>query len=77
MIEAMYNAITRGIEPELIPACRRYGLDIVVYNPSTYFNTPFLPFTPPYKAQEDSPYISRAQTEFHAISVFIITTPHL
>ncbi|KAK2068943.1 hypothetical protein P8C59_003557 [Phyllachora maydis] len=31
--QAMYNAITRGIEPELIPACRRYGLDIVVYNP--------------------------------------------
>src|ERR1700678_4379177 len=31
--EGMYNAITRGIETELIPACRRYGLDIVVYNP--------------------------------------------
>jgi aflatoxin B1 aldehyde reductase len=29
----MYNAITRGIEPELIPACRKYKLDIVVYNP--------------------------------------------
>lgn len=29
----MYNAITRSIESELIPACRRYGLDIVVYNP--------------------------------------------
>lgn len=29
----MYNAITRSIEIELIPACRRYGLDIVVYNP--------------------------------------------
>ena len=29
----MYNAITRGIEPELVPACRRFGLDIVVYNP--------------------------------------------
>ena len=29
----MYNAITRSIEAELIPACRRYGLDIVVYNP--------------------------------------------
>jgi len=29
----MYNAITRSIEQELIPACRRYGLDIVVYNP--------------------------------------------
>ncbi|KAL2136958.1 hypothetical protein VTI74DRAFT_11140 [Chaetomium olivicolor] len=31
--QAMYNAITRSIEPELVPACRRYGLDIVVYNP--------------------------------------------
>ncbi|KAK0629490.1 NADP-dependent oxidoreductase domain-containing protein [Bombardia bombarda] len=31
--QGMYNAITRGIEPELIVACRRYGLDIVVYNP--------------------------------------------
>lgn len=29
----MYNAITRTIEPDLIAACRRYGLDIVVYNP--------------------------------------------
>ncbi|KAI1178578.1 NADP-dependent oxidoreductase domain-containing protein [Nemania sp. FL0916] len=31
--QAMYNAITRGIEPELVPTCRRYGIDIVVYNP--------------------------------------------
>ena len=31
--QAMYNAITRSIEPELVPACRRYGLDIVIYNP--------------------------------------------
>lgn len=31
--QAMYNAITRGIETELIPACRRYGIDIVIYNP--------------------------------------------
>jgi aflatoxin B1 aldehyde reductase len=31
--QAMYNVITRGIDAELIPACRRYGLDIVVYNP--------------------------------------------
>ncbi|KAJ5247581.1 hypothetical protein N7468_002564 [Penicillium chermesinum] len=31
--QAMYNAITRNIEVELIPACRRYGLDIVIYNP--------------------------------------------
>ncbi|KAI1501316.1 aldo/keto reductase [Biscogniauxia marginata] len=31
--QGMYNIITRGIDAELIPACRRYGLDIVVYNP--------------------------------------------
>ncbi|CAE7208242.1 hypothetical protein CFE70_009108 [Pyrenophora teres f. teres 0-1] len=31
--QAMYNAITRAIEPELIPACRKYGIDIVIYNP--------------------------------------------
>lgn len=29
----MYNVITRNIEGELVPACQRYGLDIVVYNP--------------------------------------------
>lgn len=29
----MYNMITRNLEVELIPACQRYGLDIVVYNP--------------------------------------------
>lgn len=31
--QAMYNAITRSIESELVPCCRKYGLDIVVYNP--------------------------------------------
>ncbi|KAL4786375.1 NADP-dependent oxidoreductase domain-containing protein [Aspergillus varians] len=33
IFQAMYNAITRSIETELIPACKRYGIDIVVYNP--------------------------------------------
>ena len=33
LYQGMYNAITRSIEAELIPACRRYGLDIVIYNP--------------------------------------------
>ncbi|PKS07728.1 hypothetical protein jhhlp_006336 [Lomentospora prolificans] len=33
LYQGMYNCITRGIERELIHACRRYGLDIVVYNP--------------------------------------------
>jgi aflatoxin B1 aldehyde reductase len=31
--QGMYNCITRNIEPELFVACRRYGIDIVVYNP--------------------------------------------
>ncbi|KAF2110303.1 aflatoxin B1 aldehyde reductase member 2 [Lophiotrema nucula] len=31
--QAMYNAITRSIESELIPACRKYKIDIVIYNP--------------------------------------------
>jgi aryl-alcohol dehydrogenase-like predicted oxidoreductase len=30
---AIYNAIHRGIEPELIPVCRRFGIQIVTYNP--------------------------------------------
>ncbi|KAF7543572.1 hypothetical protein G7046_g9974 [Stylonectria norvegica] len=33
VFQGMYNVILRSIEPELIVACRRYGLDIVVYNP--------------------------------------------
>lgn len=31
--QAMYNAITRGIEPELVPCCRKFGLRLVIYNP--------------------------------------------
>ena len=31
--QAVYNAIHRSIEAELLPACRPYGLDAVVYNP--------------------------------------------
>ncbi|KAH8726930.1 aflatoxin B1 aldehyde reductase member 2 [Phaeosphaeriaceae sp. PMI808] len=31
--QAMYNAITRSIESELIPCCRKYNIDIVIYNP--------------------------------------------
>ncbi|KAJ7632572.1 Aldo/keto reductase [Roridomyces roridus] len=31
--QAMYNAITRSIESELIPCCRKFGLRVVVYNP--------------------------------------------
>ncbi|KZT26245.1 Aldo/keto reductase [Neolentinus lepideus HHB14362 ss-1] len=31
--QAMYNAITRAMETELVPCCRKYGIRIVVYNP--------------------------------------------
>lgn len=31
--QGMYNAIVRSVEAELIPVCRRYGLDFVAYNP--------------------------------------------
>lgn len=30
---SMYNAITREIEPELVPCCRKFGLRVVIYNP--------------------------------------------
>jgi len=29
----MYNVLTRSLETEVIPACHRYGIDVVVYNP--------------------------------------------
>ncbi len=28
----MYNALLRSLDTEVIPACRRYGRDVVVYN---------------------------------------------
>lgn len=31
--QAMYNALTRAIEDELIPCCKKYSIDLVVYNP--------------------------------------------
>ncbi|KZV91062.1 Aldo/keto reductase [Exidia glandulosa HHB12029] len=31
--QAMYNALTRAIEPELVPCLRKFGLRLVVYNP--------------------------------------------
>ena len=31
--QGMYNAITRGIEPELLPCLKRYGIPYVAYNP--------------------------------------------
>ncbi|PCH38217.1 Aldo/keto reductase [Wolfiporia cocos MD-104 SS10] len=31
--QAMYNAVTREMETELVPCCRKFGLRIVIYNP--------------------------------------------
>ena len=31
--QGMYNALTRRVEPECIPACRHFGLDFIAYNP--------------------------------------------
>ncbi|EPT06011.1 hypothetical protein FOMPIDRAFT_1044483 [Fomitopsis schrenkii] len=31
--QAMYNAITREMEAELVPCCRKCGIRIVIYNP--------------------------------------------
>jgi aflatoxin B1 aldehyde reductase len=33
IVEVLYSALVRTIEPEFVPCCRRYGLEIVVYNP--------------------------------------------
>ncbi|KAI5458185.1 NADP-dependent oxidoreductase domain-containing protein [Mariannaea sp. PMI_226] len=30
--QGIYNALTRNLETEVIPACRRFGLDLVVFN---------------------------------------------
>lgn len=31
--QAMYNALTRAIEDELVPCCRKFGVEILAYNP--------------------------------------------
>lgn len=31
--QGMYNAVTRDVERECLPACRRFGLDFLAYNP--------------------------------------------
>ncbi|KAI9745640.1 MAG: hypothetical protein M1818_001174 [Claussenomyces sp. TS43310] len=48
--QGMYNAITRSLAAEVIPACRRYGLDVVTYNPIAGGL-----FSGKYKAKEDDP----------------------
>ncbi|RPA93619.1 Aldo/keto reductase [Choiromyces venosus 120613-1] len=47
--QGMYNAITRALESELLVACRRYGLDVVVYNPLAggFFTGKYQATTPP------------------------------
>jgi aflatoxin B1 aldehyde reductase len=48
LIIAIYNAIHRGIEPELIPVCRRFGVKIVTYNPVAggFFSGKYKPDVP-------------------------------
>lgn len=31
-VQAMYNPISRAMEPELVPCLRKYGIRIVTYN---------------------------------------------
>ncbi|KAF7190624.1 Aflatoxin B1 aldehyde reductase member 2 [Pseudocercospora fuligena] len=31
--QAMYNSLTRAIEEELVPCCRKFGINIIAYNP--------------------------------------------
>ncbi|KZO99160.1 Aldo/keto reductase [Calocera viscosa TUFC12733] len=31
--QAMYHALARGIEPELVPALKKYGIRLTIYNP--------------------------------------------
>ncbi|KAL3496511.1 NADP-dependent oxidoreductase domain-containing protein [Aspergillus germanicus] len=63
--QAMYNAITRSIETELIPACRRYGLDIVIYNPiaagvlAGKYRSPDVPAEGRYSAQSPTGHTYR------------------
>jgi aryl-alcohol dehydrogenase-like predicted oxidoreductase len=33
VVQPMYNLLARGIEPELLPMCRSFGLSTVAYNP--------------------------------------------
>jgi aryl-alcohol dehydrogenase-like predicted oxidoreductase len=33
VVQPMYNLLARGIEPELLPMCREFGLSTVAYNP--------------------------------------------
>ena len=32
-VQPMYNLLARGIEPEMLPFCREFGLGVMVYNP--------------------------------------------
>lgn len=38
LYQAMYNPITRDIEKELVPCCRKFGMDIVIYNPYVFLS---------------------------------------
>ncbi|OAL33597.1 hypothetical protein AYO20_07104 [Fonsecaea nubica] len=55
--QAMYNAITRDMETELVPCCRKFGLDLVVYNPLAGGV-----FSGKYKSKNDIPSEGRFAT---------------
>ncbi|KAL2868773.1 aldo/keto reductase family protein [Aspergillus lucknowensis] len=77
--QAMYNAIVRSIETELIPACRRYGLDIVIYNPiaagilAGKYKSPDIPAEGRYSAQSPTGHTYRDRyfkdTTFEALQI--------
>ncbi|KAJ5291728.1 Aflatoxin B1 aldehyde reductase member 2 [Penicillium angulare] len=77
--QAMYNAITRNIEVELVHACRRYGLDIVVYNPlagglfSGKYKTKDIPEEGRFSAKNPAGTLSRNRyfkdANFEALSI--------
>ncbi|OCK85511.1 putative aflatoxin b1 aldehyde reductase-like protein [Lepidopterella palustris CBS 459.81] len=33
LYQGLYNCISRSLETEIVPCCRRYGIDIVIFNP--------------------------------------------
>jgi aflatoxin B1 aldehyde reductase len=39
--QAMYNGLTRRIEPELVPCLRKFGIRLVIYNPLAGALIPF------------------------------------
>lgn len=60
--QVMYNAITRDLETELIPCCRKYGMDLVVYVSSPVPSKPV--------PRRLATVLSQARMQIHWYSVF-------